>query len=207
MGNVQAKRNWKCPWCQQEYRIPSHKPDPASCPECRKNRQKIESLPPSLGKAVSKQEPQVVRSSMSPRLVWNIFCAVLVGGMVCVGGYAMLSKTYQVVAYLFAEKAHEASQSDPEDKREEALVMAQQFIKDRLKSPSTASFGSFFKGEFQSAEKCVTPIENQEYIVRGWVDSQNSFGGTVRTNFMIRIKDKGSGKWGLIGDPVMVDRK
>lgn len=86
-----------------------------------------------------------------------------------------------------------------------AWVFAQEFVKRSLKSPSTARFGSTF-GEYQNYEDCVTGLGDGEYLVKGWVDSQNSFGATVRSNFVLTVKDNGK-SWSLIGGPVIVTRQ
>lgn len=95
---------------------------------------------------------------------------------------------------------------DADDKRVEAWVAAQDFVTDRLKSPSTASFGTALGGDWQDPRKCVTKKTDRTYLVKGWVDSQNSFGGTVRSNFVLTIRDNGGGSWSLIGKPVITQR-
>ena len=54
-----------------------------------------------------------------------------------------------------------------------AWTMAEDFIKQKLKSPSSADFGSVF-GDYQSPETCVTDLGNGKYHCVGWVDAQNS---------------------------------
>lgn len=72
-----------------------------------------------------------------------------------------------------------------------AWVATQMFIKQRLKSPSTASFGRWFE---QTCSEVVTPLGNYRYRIKAWVDSQNSFGGIIRTNFTAVVREQNS-KW------------
>ena len=73
----------------------------------------------------------------------------------------------------------------------EAYSYAKDFITPKLKSPSSASFASY--GE-QSNH--VTYMGNNEYRINSYVDSQNSFGATIRTKFSCDIK--------VVGDKVQM---
>jgi hypothetical protein len=86
-----------------------------------------------------------------------------------------------------------------------AWVMAEAFVKSGLKSPSTASFGSVWGSDYQDYEKCVTALGDNTYVVAGWVDSQNGFGATLRTDFVLKIKKEGN-RWVLVDGPVMATR-
>ena len=69
----------------------------------------------------------------------------------------------------------------------EAKIVAEGQIETVLKSPSTADFSGIGDTKF-------TPIKDG-YTVRGYVDSQNSFGATLRSNYSIDIwVDQSSGK-------------
>lgn len=75
-----------------------------------------------------------------------------------------------------------------------AWVMAEQFVKGQLRSPGTASFGSAFR-EFQSPDDHVTYLGDRRYRVAGWVDAENAFGATVRTNFVCILRDVDGENW------------
>jgi hypothetical protein len=95
--------------------------------------------------------------------------------------------------------------ADTTDRKTEAWVMAQQFVKDYLKSPRTADFGGF--SDFQSPDRCVTELANGEYVVSGWVDAQNGFGAVVRSNFVVKLRKSSDAKtWTLVGTPVISAR-
>jgi hypothetical protein len=63
-----------------------------------------------------------------------------------------------------------------------AYSYAEDFVKKRLKSPSTAEF----PGLFEKAEH-ITELGNDEYLISSWVDSQNGFGAMLRSNFSCKI--------------------
>ncbi|MFC2099734.1 hypothetical protein ACFLSF_02770 [Candidatus Bipolaricaulota bacterium] len=69
-----------------------------------------------------------------------------------------------------------------------ARVAAKLFVKDRLKAPSTARFGTL----------TATESSGGSYRVSGYVDSQNSFGAMVRTYFSCTVEYE-NGKWKLLG--------
>jgi hypothetical protein len=88
----------------------------------------------------------------------------------------------------------------------EAWSMAKTFVGRHLKSPSTASYGSVFGSDYQDPKRCVTYLGEDRFEVKGWVDSQNGFGATVRADFALTIKDRRDGTWELIGEPIFVQR-
>lgn len=89
----------------------------------------------------------------------------------------------------------------------DAWHMAKRFVEDYLKSPSTASFGGgVFSDDFQDPNSRVKKATDGEYVVSGWVDSQNSFGATVRSSFVVRLRYEGGGTWKMVGTPVVFQR-
>lgn len=82
-------------------------------------------------------------------------------------------------------------------------MIAEEFLKEHLKSPGTADFGGVLGGDYQRPETCVAKIGDDTYRVKGWVDSQNSFGATVRTDFSLMVKHNGDGNWILLQKPSM----
>jgi hypothetical protein len=85
--------------------------------------------------------------------------------------------------------------STPEPKHSDvaALVMCEEFVKDNLKSPSTASF------PFEEGKVAPLPDEGDgHYIVRGAVDAQNSFGAMLRTQYYCKVHyEPSTDKWVL----------
>lgn len=73
-----------------------------------------------------------------------------------------------------------------------AYVMSQNFAKRNLKSPSSASFPA-------GIDQYSSAIGECKFLIESYVDSQNSFGATIRTNYsavMEYLPDEN--KWRLI---------
>lgn len=74
-----------------------------------------------------------------------------------------------------------------------AYVMTQDWVKNRLVSPSTADFpGASTKRDH------TTRVEGQKYRIVSYVDSQNRMGGTIRTSFIAEVEQVEEGRWRLI---------
>jgi hypothetical protein len=67
-----------------------------------------------------------------------------------------------------------------------AFVMAQEFVKRELKAPATASFPLINADGISVLEGDGGPGKC-EFTVMLYVDSQNSFGANIRTNFIVRL--------------------
>lgn len=63
-----------------------------------------------------------------------------------------------------------------------AYNYAEDFVEKKLKSPSTAEFPGVVE-----KDKHIVSMGNGEYKITSWVDSQNSFGATIRTEFSCTI--------------------
>lgn len=72
-----------------------------------------------------------------------------------------------------------------------AFVMSQNFVKQRLKSPSTASFPYINDAGVKAVQ--VTPFEECKHSISAYVDAQNGFGGTVRNRYTV-VMQKAAGK-------------
>lgn len=70
----------------------------------------------------------------------------------------------------------------------EAWAMAKQFVTERLKSPSSANF-PYYDQDF------VAKIDEHQFQVNAWVESQNSFGAQLRSPFRCTLTSKGGHKW------------
>jgi hypothetical protein len=66
--------------------------------------------------------------------------------------------------------------------------MAEQFVSERLKSPSTAEFADLSEWE-------ITTTDKKKWQVAAYVDSQNSFGAIIRTHFTGEMLCVGDGTW------------
>lgn len=68
------------------------------------------------------------------------------------------------------------------DRKIMAYVMAQDFVEQRLKSPGSADFPTF-------EESFAEDLGSGKWRVRSYVDSQNSFGALVRSDFTVLLRD------------------
>lgn len=78
----------------------------------------------------------------------------------------------------------------PEHSKAAAWTMMEEFVKARLKSPASAKFPWY-------SEDLVKDLGNGRYVISAYVDSQNSFGAMLRTNFVCTVKYIGNDKWEL----------
>jgi len=74
-----------------------------------------------------------------------------------------------------------------------AYVMAQGFVKKRLKAPSSAKWPGMF-----DAIDHAKHVYGQVYVVRSWVDAQNSFGAMLRMNYECRLEQISEHDWKLL---------
>jgi hypothetical protein len=66
-----------------------------------------------------------------------------------------------------------------------AQIMAEDFVRNQLKAPSTAKFGG----------QTVMHIGGESYRVTGYVDAENAFGARLRKVFVCTVRDLGADKW------------
>jgi hypothetical protein len=88
-----------------------------------------------------------------------------------------------------------ASRPDGAASERIALRYMQDFVRDRLKAPSTAEFPG---GMFDNFSGHVTSEDRGTYRIASYVDSQNSFGAMLRTHYSGRIRIEPNGEWTLL---------
>ena len=79
---------------------------------------------------------------------------------------------------------------DEKDESSLAYIMMQDHVKARLKSPASAQFAPY-------AGK-VKMLDHQIYEITSHVDSQNSYGATLRSTFTGKIQQTSKDNWKLI---------
>jgi hypothetical protein len=82
------------------------------------------------------------------------------------------------------------AQREVEARKRDAYKMSQEFVKDQLKSPSTAQFLAY-----EDSHVIVT-YDGEWYLVSAMVDSENGFGATVRTSYICKLKFVGADRTG-----------
>lgn len=75
-----------------------------------------------------------------------------------------------------------------------AFDVCTQFVKDRLKSPSTAKFRNFYEDD---GEVVVTHAADT-YTVSSTVDSENGFGAMLRSTFRCEVRHVSGTSWRLV---------
>ncbi len=110
-----------------------------------------------------------------------IGCAVLIGIVILIAIFSSGGEKKPSVSW------------EERDNSIGAYIMSERFVKEKLKSPSTAKFPGVLNRDGH-----VIKGEDNQYIINSYVDSQNSFGATVRTNFMVIIKQVDENNWRLI---------
>lgn len=113
-----------------------------------------------------------------------VFWSCLTIVMLWMGGCCCVRCTRHV-----ADSAAKTSAVEGNGKR--AAIIAQDYVSDELKSPSTAKFESI-----NSAR--ITRHGADEYTVSSWVDATNGFGAVIRTRYTVRVRDNGDGSWKLV---------
>jgi hypothetical protein len=72
-----------------------------------------------------------------------------------------------------------------------ACTMATQFVKDRLKAPSTARFQA-------CSDAQIEYDGDHTFSVVSYVDSENSFGAMLRTTYLVRVRSLPDSQWKLL---------
>ncbi len=72
----------------------------------------------------------------------------------------------------------------------DAFFYGKEYVKRNLKAPSTAKFGPYRNSTVQHYTGC-------KFIVKGYVDSQNSFGAMLRSNYSVTLTPSGQ-SWALL---------
>lgn len=80
-----------------------------------------------------------------------------------------------------------------EDESTMAYIAMEDFVKRRLKAPSTAEFPGVFDGRTEH----VKSLGDQRYIISSYVDAQNAFGGMMRNSFRGEVQQTSPDRWQL----------
>jgi hypothetical protein len=86
------------------------------------------------------------------------------------------------IFFAFGSGDNESSSSSSENNKMLAYNYAEDFIAQRLKSPSTAKFPGIFE-----KNKHISDLGGGKYRINSWVDSQNGFGAMIRSKWSCKI--------------------
>lgn len=97
-----------------------------------------------------------------------------------------------VVLFILAIAAYSTLNSEPDpasERNSEVSVYTQceRWVKERLKAPSTSEFPWYDSSRVQK-------IGDGHFVVRGYVDAQNSYGAQIRSNYLCESRFT-NGKW------------
>lgn len=165
----------KCPECSHEVSDTA-----TSCPNCG-----FTFTADSMALAVTNAQQAVADASRQAEqrrqaAQRSTLTNIAIGGALCL--------VFLLVVWIFSNKSPSAPRDTCND-RISAITMAEQFVEKSLKAPRTAEFCKI--REFQ------TNKSNGNWTVSGHVDSQNSFGAMVRTQFTVEMSCNGE-TWRLL---------
>jgi hypothetical protein len=118
----------------------------------------------------------------------------------CLGRIVILIISLAVVTCLIAYSNYRDGKETPETRKAAncrhgnviAHTMAEHYVEQRLKSPSTAKFPWYRDSQVSYVGEC-------EFIVQSYVDAQNSFGAMLRSDYSVRLKyDPNSDSYSLL---------
>ena len=156
-----------------------------TCPECKQRISDTAVACPKCGYALTPEE--IARLRKTERQVQTgsaIGCFVFVIIILFLFYVGSLSSGGETSGYATPTKI-------------DAWVMAKQYVRENLKSPGSADFGSLFS-DYQDPDAVVTDLGDGRFRIVAWVDAQNAFGAKVRTYFICEIEHLGNDRWRLI---------
>ncbi len=116
---------------------------------------------------------------------------IILWGAVCIIAYVIIwdssTKSPDISSKHSVEKVGKSWQD--QNNSSMAFIKMKGFVKSRLKSPGSSKFPWSAHTKY---------IGNQRYRVISYVDSQNSFGAFVRTNFVGEIEQTSKNYWTLL---------
>lgn len=144
-----------------------------------------------------KLEP-VSAPAVVPKKTNNVGCMVI-ALVVVVGlvGYGVASNYYSAPnSRVFGSDGRQISgppaASNIAD-RSDACFMSQKFVRQNLKAPTTAEFPAW------TEENCNARQINGTWKVRSYVDSQNSYGAMIRSDYGVEMSyNAGADTWTLL---------
>lgn len=107
----------------------------------------------------------------------------------CCGGIIVVLVAFAVWGALSGDPKDSVTNTDTHNWRS-AYATARQFVRDSLKSPSTADFP-------MPDQSYVEDLGGGKYRVRAYVDAENAFGAKLRSDWMVVEHWVGGGNYAL----------
>jgi len=139
-----------------------------NCPECKKEVSKTAKVCPHCGYKLKKKK-----------------------GCLYYIGIAILIVIGLVIIELATQDNSSSSDRDFGGERL-AYNLSKDYVLQNLKSPKSAKFPGLFE-----SKNHVTDLGGGRYKIVSWVDSKNSFGAEIRTEYSCIMVNKGGDKWGI----------
>jgi hypothetical protein len=96
--------------------------------------------------------------------------------------FGFVPKTYQEQRRLEQMEREEAQQKVEKERRFDAHIACQVYIREHLQAPSSADF---------SHSAAIVPRDKGGYLIRGSVDAQNAFGAKLRRQYECAVDGSG----------------
>jgi hypothetical protein len=126
-----------------------------------------------------KREPANATTDVRPKKIKEIVYIVFIATAFILGIFATISKPSTKKKNNYASLA---------------FVQCQEFVRDRLKSPSSS--------DFPFADYTSWRVGDDKYIIKSYVDAQNTFGAMIRSDWKCEIlytgNTSGSREWELL---------
>jgi hypothetical protein len=154
------------------------------CVDCGRDVSTEAAACPNCGRPIALQPPKPI--PLKPETSKSMGCFQI--GCLSVFAFIILMVAIETCSNSDSNGAKPESSHSPLN----AYVMCKQFLKDRLKAPSTADF------PFESYEDVTTSMGGGQYRVSSYVDSENSFGAKIRTRYSCEVEWTGGDNWRLL---------
>lgn len=153
-----------------------------NCPECGKQVSDVASSCPNCGYPISKKTNNTISSvTKNPTNTVNTNNRYnSSSGNKSVGIFLACLIFFGLICFIFFCIGGSNKKPSETSLKTQAWVCAQDIVKQNLKSPSTAKFCTM-------PEATIRNSKDNDWAVSGWVDAQNSFGGTIRTKFFVTL--------------------
>jgi len=149
-----------------------------NCPECNKEFSDQADACPNCGyKPIQEEKKELLEKKNKTKKNAGVGCLVLIIVVIL------------AVYLLIPERDPDAWKK--EDNSFAAYIMTEDWVKERLKSPSTAKFPD-------EKNEHTFKIDAHRYKIISYVDAQNSFGASIRTKFIAEVEQVNENKWILI---------